>query len=464
MATPNRISVDDRLGDGPLLAHVPGVLADRLRPLALRRQPSREKRLMRVARHLFPALQKMEEMAVGESHRVLMDKSFEECCRDSKCIERALTLFEVAWQTGLTELHSGKGKSLAWGNTRMPLGACGLSVGQSVQFFLKMAVKVIFARNQKAYIRLQPFVGEKSSLPRMRLLAAIDALSLAELQIGWNRRFEELLTTKDDEYAIAVRNLKPYQVRSMRQVMAGEFTKVLDWSADMVRAVGEAFQCVDQFRDLGDFFILLTTPEAVRAVGRWERRDVTDRVNERRKQKGKAPLKGRRWETDIGLIKRILGTQFGTLLEREAALIDLFGEIFASRIRTLQEPQKGQAVEHFQLLAKRYLAFLTSDVLTALMEPEGPGGETFTFAEMIGILEGLWMKNGLGTAFFQGAFQTREGAEAVRGIAREYIDMKRRGSAKVGTDIGALIRDSDLFDKHLVPLMRKRPKAAEAAS
>lgn len=412
---------------------------------------------MRVARRVFPALQAIEEMGVGASHRVLAGKGFDECCNDSKCIERALTLFEVAWQTGLAELlPAGKGKPLAWGNSRTQLGACGLTVGQGVRFFLIMAVRAIFTDNPKAFERLHPFITESSSLPRMRLLAGIDALSLAEMQLGWSRRFEELLITKEDDYASAISELRPFQVRSMRQVMGSDFEKVLDWSTEMVTAVGESFQCVEQFRDLGDFFILLNTPEALRAVGRWERRDITQRVNEERKKKGQKPLKGRRWETDISMIKRILGTQFGTLLEREAGVIDLFGEIFATRIRPLQEPHLGKAVEEFQTLAKRFLAYLTADMLMALMEPEE--GETLSFAEMSSIFEGLWMKNGLGTQFFEGSFQTAEGVSAVQGVARDFIEMKRRGSAKAGTDIAALIRDSDLFDAHLVPLMRRKAK------
>ncbi len=457
MAAPKRIFVEDRTGDGPVLAVLPETVRAKLRPLANKRQSSKEKRLLRVGRRIYPALQNMESLAIGESQRLLVDKNFDACCRDSRCIERALTLFEVAWQTGLTELlPTAKGNPLSWGNTRSPLGACGLSVGQAQQFFLKMAVKLIFKKDPQAFEQLQGFIDERTSLPRMRLLAGIDALVLSELRTGWGRRFPELLTTKDDHYAAAIRRLKPFQVRSMRQIMGPDFVKILDWPAEMIDAVGESFQCVEQFRDLGDFFILLDTPEKMRAIGRWERRDITERVNEDRKKKGKKPLKGRRWETDISQIKRHLGTTFSTLLERDAGLIDLFGEIFSTRVRPLEEPKRSEASEQFLLLSRRYLAYLTTEMLQGLMQPEGPGGEELTFAEIINVLEGLWMKNGLGTTFFESTFQTAEGAEGVSGIARDYIDMKRRGSAKPGTDVAALIRDSDLFDRHLVPLMRKK--------
>ncbi len=463
MAAPNRIQIGDTLGDGSVLRLLPGGLRNAVRRLGVRRPKPRERRLMRVAAGIFPAIQNIEMMAVADGQQLLVGKTFDECCRDAKCIERALTLFEVAWQTGLTDLRpSATAAPLPWGNTRTPLGACGLSVGQGQQVFLKMAVALIFKDNRQAYERLIKFIDEKSSLARMRLLSSIDPLSLAELQTGWGRRFAELLTTKDDHYAAAVRRLKPFQVRSMRQVMEAKFVNCLEWPPDMVDAVSESFQCVEQFRDLGDFFIMLTTTEAIHAIGRWERRDITTHVNAERKKQGKAPLKGRRWDTDIAHIKRVLGTQFGILLERDAGLIDLFGELYASRIRLLSEPQRGTAIEQFQLLAKRYLAYLTSPMLEALMRPEGADGEELNFAEMIGVLEGLFMKNGLGTGFFEGAFQTEEGVRAVRNLIGEYIDMKRRGAAKANTDVAALVRDSDLFDRHLVPLMGRKKKPLPA--
>lgn len=459
MATPKRIAVEDSTGDGPLLRIMPGQARARLRPLFMRNQKQKEKRLLRVARAIFPGLQSMEAMAVADQHRLLTKRGFDACLNDHKCIERALTLFDVAWQTGLTDLKSfAKGAPLAWGNTRTQLGACGLTVGQAQQFFLKIAVRMVYKENPKAYDRLKDFIDERSSLPRMRLLASIDALTLAELQTGWGRRFCELLTTKDDDFALAVRRLKPFQARSVRQVMTDKFTEALDWAADMWVAIAESFQCVEQFRDMGEFFLDLTSPEAVRAIGRWERRDITEKVNADRRKKGKKPVKGRRWETDISHIKRILGNSFTTLVQRDAALIDLFGEIYSGRIRDLEEPARGQAVEQFQLLARRYLEYLTAPMLEALMRPQED--ETLSFGEIVNILEGLWMKNGLGTAFFETTFQAADGVEGVRGVACEYIDMKRRGSAKQNTDIAALIRDSDLFDRWLVPMMRKNKRTS----
>lgn len=427
----------------------------------MRSAKQKEKRLLRVAGAIYPALQAMEAMAVAEPQRLLNRRDFTASLNDHRCIERALTLFDVAWQTGLAALRPiGKGTTLAFGNKRTPLGGCGLTVAEAQQFFLKIAVRQVYKENPLAYERLHRFVDDKASLPRMRLLAAIDALTLGELQTGWGNRFSDLLTTKDDDFALAVRRLRPFQARSVRQILGQKFIETLNWNAEMWNAVADSFQCVEQFRDMGEFFLDLKEPEAVRAIGRWERHDVTEKINADRKKKGQKPVKGRRWETDIAQIKRILGGSFSVLALRDAGLIDLFGEVYAGRIRPLEEPARGQAVEQFQLLARRYLEYLTAPMLETLIRPEPD--ETLTLGEVICILEGLWMKNGLGTAFFETTFQSADGTEGVRGVAREYIDMKRRGSAKQGTDVAALIRDSDLFDRCLVPLMKKNRKPAPA--
>jgi len=461
MATPTHIVIAEETGDGAFLRLVPAQLRPRLRPLFMRSAKQKEKRLLRVAQAIYPGLKAMEAMAVAEPQRLLNSRDFTASLNDHRCIERALTLFDVAWQTGLAELRPiGKVGSLAFGNKRTPLGGCGLTVAEGQQFFLKIAVREVYKDNPRAYERLHHFVDDKASLPRMRLLAAIDALTLAELQTGWGNRFSELLTSKDDAFAMAVRRLRPFQARSVRQILGPKFVETLSWTAEMWDAVVESFQCVEQFRDMGEFFLDLKEPEAVRAIGRWERHDITEKVNADRRKKGKKPVKGRRWETDINYIKRLLGGSFSTLVQQEPGLIDLFGEIYSSRIRPLEEPGRGQAIEQFQLLARRYLEYLTTPMLEALIRPEPD--ETLSFAEVVCILEGLWMKNGLGTAFFETTFQTAEGAEGVRGLACEYIDMKRRGSAKQGTDIAALIRDSDLFDRWLVPLMKKNRKPAPA--
>lgn len=460
MAPPKHIVVTEETGDGSILRLVPSGLRSRLRPLLMHSAKQKEKRLLRVAKAIYPGLVTMEALAVAEPQRLLQSRDFQASLNDHRCIERALTLFDVAWQTGLTELHTaGRGSLLVFGNKRTPLGGCGLTVAEAQQFFLKIAVHNIYRGNPLAYERLHHFIDEKSSLPRMRLLASIDALTLAELQTGWGKRFSELLT-KDDESTLAVRRLRPYQARSIRQVMGPKFVEALDWDAEMWNAIHDSFQCVEQFHDLGEFFLDLTNPEAVRAVGRWERHDITEQVNADRRKKGMKPVKGRRWETDISHIKRLLGGSFSTLMQRDAGVIDLFGEIYASRIRLLEATARGQAVELFQLLARRYLEYLTAPLLEALIRPEPD--ETLGLSEMVSILEGLWMKNGLGTAFFESTFQTDEGAEGVRGLAREFVDMKRRGSAKKVTDMATLIRDSDLFDRWLIPLMKKNRKAQPA--
>jgi hypothetical protein len=458
MAAPKHIIVTDDTGDGGFLRHLPAAVRARLRPLAMRTPRHKEQRLMRVAEAIYPELQAIEALAVAESQRLLAGRDLAAALRDDRVIERALTLFDVAWQTGLTELSTqGKNSNIGFGNKKAVLGACGLTVAEGQQFFLRAAVRVIFRQNKLAYEKLEEFVDDKTSLPRMRLLASVDALALSELQTGWGKHFHAMLTAKDDEFIIAIRQLRPFQARSVRQVMQQQFADTLHWTPEMWTAIAESFQCVEQFRDLGDYFLDLKDPEAVRAIGRWERQDITEKVNADRRKQGKKPVKGRRWETDISHIRRMIGTNFTDLVQRDAGVIDLYGEIYASRIKPLEEPARGQAVEQIQLLSRRYLEYMTGPMLQVLLHPSED--DDFTLTEVISVLEGLWMKGGLGSGFFEGSFQTEEGVEGIRGLALEYVDMKRRGSAKQGTDVAALIQNSDLFDRFLVPLMKKKSKA-----
>ena len=96
MATPTHIVVTEETGDGSFLRLVPVQLRPRLRPLFMRSAKQKEKRLLRVAGAIYPALQAMEAMAVAEPQRLLNRRDFTASLNDHRCIERALTLFDVA--------------------------------------------------------------------------------------------------------------------------------------------------------------------------------------------------------------------------------------------------------------------------------------------------------------------------------------------------------------------------------
>lgn len=448
-------SIDDACGDGPLLGLMPGALRGRARGLALKSGRLRRRRMMRAVESIYPSLQAIEAAAIGESQRLLAGKSFAEACRDPRCIERGMMLFEAAWQSDLARIQvRDGGKRLAYGDRRAVVAACGLNIGETEQAFLHMMLAQVFAKNPKALELLSKQRLDRDSLPHLHLMRDMDALAIDELESGLGGRFATLLKGQDLAYLEALSRIKAYQVRALRSVLAKDFATILDWQPEMVAAVIDNFQCVEQFKDLGDFFADLKTPEVVEAFGRWEKRDITDRVNAERAKQGKKKLKGRRFETDIGIVRTLLGADFGKLIERGPEVIAAFAEIL-NDLRPLDGQDKADRIEQIQLFARRYLAYMTAPMLDALTVTGRTGREVLDFHEIIGMLEGLWAKQGLGAGFYEGGFQTPEGATAVRNMTEAFMEMKRRGSAKKNTDVKSLIANSDLFDRYIIAFLRK---------
>lgn len=404
----------------------------------------REARLLRVGRAILPLLQFIEQAAFPPELRLLDGKSSGEILRDSRAIERALTLFDVAWETRLVRISVDDAATEARGSHK-PVAACGLSITDAQQYFLMMAMALIFAENGDTLERLKPFVTSRKSLPRMRSLASIDAGSLAELEAGWGRRFPELLTVKPDRFVEAVQMLQPFQWRGLRGTMGAHFVRTLDWTPEMLGAVAKYLRSAEQFQDLGDHLLLLDTPEKLRAVGRWE---VVREVG------GDEQSSAR---TGIGGIKTLLGQLFGVLLERDAVVIELFGEMFAA-FEFLDRTDKALAIEQFQTLAKRYLPYLTGPTLQALTNPPAEGAPPLNMAEINGLLEGLWRKEGFGQPFFEGPFQSAAGTAAMARLVKAYAEMKGSGVAKSGSEATALIANSDLFDRNFAHLARHKKK------
>ncbi|WP_142848574.1 hypothetical protein [Telmatospirillum sp. J64-1] len=462
MAHPLEIAFDEMSGDGVFLRLLPGFLRRFGRSQALRLRRLREARILRVARNIYPSLQALEEATIPPEQRVLAGQDFEAVLRDHRAIERGLTLFEAAWQSGLTRIIPKAGtKPLAYNDKRSLLGACGMSLQAVEQYFLHRAMTHIFAENPKALEKLSKFAQDRTSLPRMRMLASMDSLAIDELQRGLGRRFAEIMSAKNEDYLAALRHFKAFHVRELRKLLLGDFALILDWQPDFITAVIDSFQCVEQFRDLGECFLDLKTPEMIRALGRWEKRDITDKINAQRVKAGKSKLKGRRFETDIGAMRKIMGMKFSTMFERDENIIDAFGQ-WARLIRQTEGQEKTDLIDQVQIFTKRYLGFTTWEMMDALTMINREGRECLSFVEANAILEGLWMKNGLGSAFFDGPFQTPQAADAVRGLVSDYFEMKHRGSIKGSTEITKIIVNSDLFDRRIVPLIRLKRAAQEA--
>ncbi len=451
MASPKKLLIDEGAGDGGLIGVLPKPLRPPVRRLVMRRDKGRGKRLMRVAASVYPVLRTIETIAMAGGKQMLAGKEMEEALANPLAIERALMLFQVARETGLVAIDTGDAKT-----TGGKVPACGMSIAEAEAWFTVLAAERLFAENPQAFELMKPYISQRAMLPRLKILARMDTLGLDELQAGLGSRFRMLLADRDEPFVEALSRWKAFQIRALRGQMGSQFMDLINWEPERIQAMGEGFQCVEQFRDLGDAILELTDPESVRAVARWDKRDITDRVNAERAKKGKKVMKGRRFETDIGIMARLLGAEFGPMLQRGPGVIEGYYAVLLE-LRAMQAKERAERVEQIQQFTRRYLDYLTGDMMKALSLVNREAEDVLTFPEINSLVDGLWAKQGLGAAFFEGPFQTPEGVQAVRSIVHEFCEMKRRGSAKSGTDIAGILTNSDLFDKFLVPFMKKAP-------
>ncbi|MBF0333359.1 MAG: hypothetical protein HQL40_06885 [Alphaproteobacteria bacterium] len=456
MASTMRIVVDTVAGDGKWRSRMPEAVRAHMRPKSLATPEGREKRLMNVAEAIFPGLQSIEEAAYPQDQRLLAGKDFETAIQQSHSIERGMAMFDVAWQTGLVRIFGGAtGKALGFGVTDETINACGLTIGEGRLFFVRIAARQILANNAKAAERLLPFVVDREALPRLRLLTGIDPLAIEELRLGLGERLRELVATKEEDFLNVLAKLKGFQARGLRAVMKDRFPEILGWDARMVEAVVETFQCPEQFRDLGDAFAEAENHDAIRAIGHWERRDITERVNVERVRQGKERLKGRRHETDIGAARPLIGEHFRTLMRRDAGTIEFVGHRIAEWRRLDDEAERERLGEEIQALVGRFADFCTLEVLHGLHLVGRDDDDTLSLGEALGLLEGIWDNPSLGQGFFAGPFRMSAGVRAVEDTATEYMEMKRRGAPRSRADLRRMLAGSEGLERTLQPFMRR---------
>lgn len=434
--------IGDAEGDGPLLRMIPPPLNRMLRGTSNRLSGQRMARLNRVAQQIYPILQKLEDKALPADQKALQGVPFAKAVADDEKIERALRLFVSAWKSNFIRLVDPSGKTVPTAKARTYMGACGLTVEQAEMHFIDLALTRIFRKNPKSQRRLMGMVNDPDALPKMRVLAHFQQLSLTELVMGLGHEAGPILSKIDAEKLYALATLKSYHLRALRQTLGAGFKNIADWDAELIKAIGSSFNCVEQIRDLGDAIAAVHSPEAMAVLGRWEVRDVTERLNEERAGRGLSELKGQRFETDLAAARLILGGFFNTLVSEPPEILEAFGALI-SRIRTTDKVDRKDRIDEVRLFCERFLEYMNSDIMRAL----GMVGDNPTsFGEVLHVLEGLFSKPGLGRKFFDGALQTPEGVKALAGLKVDIEEMKKRGSIKGEAEIGQLIANSDILD------------------
>ncbi len=448
--------IDDASGDGAGLQRLPTGFRGVMRRFGSRWEKKREKRLLAVAERIFPLLCELEEKALSSENWILKTGSFADGIQNDRSLERGLVLFEGALENKLIHFWNGEGSEReAYTDVTQPLGACGLSLEDARAYFLERSAEIIFKDNPTALEKLRTVGLKLDSLPKLRILAEIDPLALDELQKGLGRSFGDLVIKKDYPFVKALSKLKAFHVRSMNKIMEKKVQGILFWEAERVDAVIRNFECVEQFTDMAELFEHIGNPDVLDAIGTWEKRDITEKVNSERRTKGLKVLKGRRFETDIGVIRRMLGPHFATLLSSTPDMIRIIGKLVAN-VRLLPDEEQEKRREEFQTFIRRYIEYLNVGLLRALTVVGDEGDEKLSYREIIAILDGIWAKPNFGAPFFEGIFQTGPGALGIAALVHEFVDLKKRGTIKEQTDIVSIISSSDLFDKVLIPLNRMK--------
>lgn len=447
----NRLVIRIEDGDSDFLRILPFGLSKPARSLTISGSSARITRLERVAHKLYPFLQKLEGAALGNDQSIIGSLPLQEALRNDRAIERCIKVFEVAWQLDLLVVVSPQGKKIGIGKRTVPTGPCGMSVADAEQFYIERAVKAIFVNNKEALPRLPSEVRTLDTLPRLRIISAMNAAALGELRVRLGARFNAIMTDAISEnWLNAITHLKAFQIRALGESYGPAATEILDWSPQYLYAFTQAFTVPEQIRDLGLELRLLTTSESINAIASWEVRDVTEKVSEELRKRGRNPGESKQYETDISVFRTMLGADFPTLMRQPAGTIRAFGQL----LRNIREMPAGQPrsdiIEQVKTFCDRYLNYMTADALEALdistdIEPDDTAGPTIP--EIVGIMNGIWGKPGLGRIFFEQHLQRKDGVAALRGLLDDYRDMVKRGSIQRKQDIATIIITSSVLDR-----------------
>lgn len=435
--------------DGIVLKLLPSPARTALRSVANRLSRLRMHHLKAIAATVYPILQKLEGRALPEEEQKLQGLSYEAALKSDEAIERALRMFISAWKMDFIRLVDDKGRAISPYKARVHMGACGMTVEEALVHFIDEALELIFVNNQRAKKLLLGTVRDPELLSKFRVLSAFQSLALTEMVLGLGRNASAIMAAAEPEKLYALATLKAFHMRALRQAFGAGFRNIFEWTPETIVAIGESFTCVEQVRDLGDAIGMVRDPQSMIVIGEWEKRDITARINEERAARGRPPIKGHRFETDIGAGRAMLGPYFNTLLENPPAVLQAFGKII-SQVRKCDKVERKERIDEIRMFCDRFMEYMNMDTMAALgIVGENPTG----FGDVLGVLEGVFSKPGLGRKFFEGALQTPEGVQALKGLMDDMLDMKRRGSIKPETDIRQLISNSDILDRCIAPFV-----------
>ncbi|MGB0697091.1 MAG: hypothetical protein ACPGOY_15665 [Rhodospirillaceae bacterium] len=446
-----RTIIGERLGDGPWTAAMPKRLRGVGRRFAGFRKRETRRRLIRALDRLYPRIKALEALTMPEGSWLLQGLSFDEALEVPDCVDRAWQVFQAAWKAGFILILDDEGETIRFADSTAIILACGLELKEVEAYVVALAAHKMFKENPLALEKLEDCIEGMEDLPKLHILVTFDALKLEDLRQAFGERLESDVVGLPVDQLRALGALETYAIHALRQSMGREFTDIIDWDYERLLALAKYFTCVEQYRDLGPYLTTVEDPEAIKVLGEWPIRDVTEQVNSQRKKDGRGRLKGRRFETDIAIVRAVLEAAFEDLLVMTPPVIDAVGRAI-SQIRHLDKAGQLERMKLFRSFSARYLEYLNHLNVRALRlgeedvtASEEDAANTASLAEIQGVLNGLWEKKGYGRPFFEGPFQTEEGSEAIKGLIAAMLEMKKRGTA-VGEEMSKIVSKTDLLD------------------
>lgn len=461
-----RITIEETDGDSPWVGSVPGFLRGMARTWDTRNDRHRDSRMVRAVGRLYPAVCEAEKKALDEGRLTgrprLHGVAFERAVNDDRAIERGLAVFDEAWQAGAITLRAANGKLIPPHRGKVIVPACGYSVDHVRHYFIDRAARLILRRIPKVYERLAVDTIEPGMLPRLRRIGAIRPQIVEELLRGFEGNVRRALLETDDAVLDALIHIPAPVLSALRKSLETEFQALLNKDPEVLRAVADSFTVPEQVQDLGQGILLMDSPDAIRAIGQWDIRDVTDRVNEDREKRGMPPIAGPVHSTDIRVMRGLLGNEFNHLLEFPAPLLKVFGQS-VRETRDLDLAKRQNRVEQMTLFCQRYINYFTNEqaiLALFLLNPEDlsrvPAAMRPSIPDVFFILEGLWGKKGYGRKFFETVMGTDEGAKSLRLMMYDFVGLKERGSVKTPEDLEQIVTNSDLLDGHIAKYMASK--------
>lgn len=460
-----RITIEQTHGDSPWVGNLPAFLQGMARGFDGRGERGRDARMIRAVASIYPALcrldrESQDSKAEEDRRRLLLDGvPFGQAVNSDKAIERGLALFDQAWQSGAIALRASNGKLIPPNRGKVLVPACGYSVDHVRAYFLDRAVRIILRRAPKIYERMVDDLTDPSILPRLRRIGSLPTGTLNELMRGFENNAKRALFDAGDANLEAIARIHVPVLAALRKTLDARFPDFLELDAAHLEAVAETFTVPEQVQDLGQSLLLVQSPDAIRAIGAWDIRDITERVNEDRDKRGLPPVKTSVHATDIRVMRGLLGSEFDHLMEYPAALLNVFGQS-VREVRELDIAPRQARVEQMTLFCQRYMSYLSDEAAIMalfLLSPEDvarvPANKRPSIPEVFFILEGLWGKRGYGRKFFETVLGTPDGAKSLRLMMYDLVGLKDRGSVKTPEDLVQIVSNSDLLDSHILKYM-----------